>query len=60
MFEEMNWTRSRDVDFYVYAANINARSFRLYYHLGGPALVPKLRVRWVAMVDHTVEIQYNN
>ena len=49
--EELQWNRNRDVDFYVHPSDITTRGFRLNYHLGGPALQTKMRVRWLAVLD---------
>jgi hypothetical protein len=56
MHEELQWNRNRDVDFYVHASNIDIKGFTLNYHIGGPAFITKMKVRWLAILDSSVEI----
>lgn len=51
VIEEMKWNRNREVDFWVHPSDITSRGFRLNYHLGRNALITKLRVRWLAVLD---------
>jgi len=58
MFEELQWSKNRDVDFFVHASDISLRGFKLNYHIGGPALMTRMKVRWVAICDSQVEVRY--
>jgi hypothetical protein len=58
MFEELSWSKNKEVELFVHASDISLRGFKLLYHIGGPSLVTRMRVKWVAVLDQQVEIQY--
>jgi hypothetical protein len=54
MIETLDFQNGKDVDISVFVGAIEPDRFELRYRLGGPAIIQKLKVRWVAMVDQNV------
>lgn len=56
MYEELQWTKNKEVDIFVHASDIQLRGFKLNFHIGGPSLVTRMKVRWLAVLDQQVEV----
>ncbi|CAK83469.1 unnamed protein product (macronuclear) [Paramecium tetraurelia] len=58
MHQEIQWSRGRNINYQTYVSDVTLFGFNINYIIWGPAVIPILSVRWVALVDDQVEIQY--
>lgn len=54
MIESLDYQNGKDVDISVSLGKVNNHGFEIKYKLGGPAAVHKLKIKWIAIVDHNV------
>ncbi|KAM3132747.1 hypothetical protein pb186bvf_015175 [Paramecium bursaria] len=60
MIEEIEWHKNRNVNFQAFVSDVTISGFYLNYIITGPAIMPVMRVRWVALLDGEAEVQYVN
>ncbi|CAK78523.1 unnamed protein product (macronuclear) [Paramecium tetraurelia] len=58
MHEEIQWSKGKNINYQTFVSDITINGFYINYVIWGPAIVPILTVRWIAVVDEEAEIQY--
>lgn len=56
MHEELEWSKNRNVNYQTFVSDVTINGFFLNYIINGPAIIPIIRVRWVAIVDSEAEV----
>ena len=60
MHEEIEWNKNRNINYQTFVSDVTVKGFYINYLINGPAIIPILRIRWVAFVDSEAEVQYVN
>ncbi|CAD8160658.1 unnamed protein product [Paramecium octaurelia] len=60
MHEEIEWNKNRNINYQTFVSDVTVKGFYINYLINGPAIIPVLRIRWVAFVDSEAEVQYVN